>query len=163
MSVTWKDFIFSLIYGPLIIIQFILMFLYYNHLGIYPLLYIGWIIWGFSIVFGFLPMYTLKKKGGVQKGKSYVHTTKLVDTGIYSIVRHPQHLSGLLLIVSLALLSQHWLSIIAGTIAFLTLYIDILRADTGCIKKFGEDYKYYMKRVPRFNFILGIFRKLRKA
>jgi len=28
--------------------------------------------------------------------------------------------------------------------------------------KFGDDYKRYMQRVPRMNFILGIIRLLRK-
>jgi len=42
-----------------------------------------------GIIFGVLPVFEFRKKGGVKKGKSYIHTTKLVDTGIYSIVRHP--------------------------------------------------------------------------
>jgi len=33
--------------------------------------------------------------------------------------------------------------------------------DQRLLKKFGDDYKAYMKRVPRMNFMLGIIRLLR--
>jgi len=161
-KITPKEIILSCIYGPLIVLQLVLFFFfYYNYLGIDILAYIGWILWILSIVFGILPIYTFRKKGGVPKGESYMKTTKLVDTGVYSIVRHPQYLAGLLLMIALILLTQHWLSIIAGTIAFVAFYIDTLRVDTDCIEKFGEDYKRYMKRVPKLNFLLGIYRRIK--
>ena len=159
-SSAWKDYIPSSIYTVLIIFQLILFFFfYYNHLGLDFLVYIGWFIWILSIIFGFLPMYTFRKKGGVAKGKSYTQTTKLVDTGIYSIVRHPQYLAGILLNIALILLTQHWLSLIAGVIAVIIMYFDTLKADARLNKKFGEDYKKYMDRVPGLNFVLGIIKK----
>ncbi len=162
-NVTWKDYILSSIYTVLIIFQLILFFFfYYNHLGLDVLAYIGWFIWILSIIFGFVPMYTFRKKGGVAKGKTYIHTTKLVDTGIYSIVRHPQYLAGILLNIALILLTQHWLSLIAGVIAVPIMYYDTLKADSGLIEKFGEDYKKYMERVPRLNFMLGIVKRARR-
>ena len=157
---SWKDAIPSSIYTILIIFQIILFFFfYYNYYGLDFLTYIGWFIWVLSIIFGFLPMSTFRKKGGVKKGKSYIHTTILVDTGIYSIVRHPQYFAGILLNLALILLTQHWLSVIAGIIAIIIMYFDTLKADSRLIEKFGEDYKKYMDRVPRFNFILGIIKR----
>jgi len=41
-------------------------------------------------------------------------------------------------------------------------YIDLIRADKDAIEKFGDDYKTYMKKVPRMNFLLGILRLLRR-
>jgi len=162
-KVTWKDYILSSIYTVLIIFQLILFFFfYYNHLGLDLLVYIGWFIWILTIIFGFLPMYTFRKKGGVEKGKTYIHTTKLVDTGIYSIVRHPQYLAGILLNIALILLTQHWLSLIAGVIAVIIMYYDTLKADSGLIWKFGEDYKKYMELVPGLNFVLGIIKRIRR-
>ena len=160
MEFSWKDFIPSSIYTILLIIQIILFFFfYYNYYGLDLLAYFGWFIWILSIIFGFVPMYTFRKKGGVSKGKSYIHTTKLVDTGIYSIVRHPQYLAGILLNIALLLLTQHWLSVIAGIIAVIIMYFDTLKADARLIEKFGEDYKNYMESVPRLNFIWGIIKK----
>ena len=160
-SLSRNEIILGCIYSPLIILQFILFFFfYYNHYGLDLLTYLGWFIWALSIIFGFLPIYTFHKLGGVSKGKSYVNTTKLVDTGVYSIVRHPQYLAGLLLITALALLSQHWLSVTAGIFAFIALYLDTSNADPKLIQKFGNDYRKYMERVPRLNFIQGIIKKL---
>ena len=161
-NITWKDLILSCIYSPLIVLQLVLFFFfYYNHLGIDILAYIGWIVWALSAIFGILPIYTFRSKGGIPKGQSYMKTTKLVDTGVYSIVRHPQYLAGFLLIIALILVTQHWLSIMAGAIALVTFYIDTLGVDADCIEKFGEDYKRYMKRVPKLNFLLGIYRRIK--
>jgi len=41
-------------------------------------------------------------------------------------------------------------------------YIDLIRADRDAIEKFGDDYKAYMKKVPRMNFLIGILRSLRR-
>ena len=160
-NVDWKDIVLACIYTPLMILQFILFFFfYYNHMGLDFLAYIGWFLWALSIIFGIVPMIEFRRKGGVAKGESYMRTTRLVDTGLYSIVRHPQYLAGLLLIIALMLLSQHWLSVLAGAVAFVAFYLDTLRADSPMIEKFGDEYREYMRRVPRLNFVLGIARRL---
>jgi protein-S-isoprenylcysteine O-methyltransferase Ste14 len=103
-----------------------------------------------------------RKKGGVSKGKSYIQTTVLVDSGIYAVVRHPQYLSFILLSLALLLLAQHWLITWFGIVAMALVYIGILPdADQDGIKRFGDDYKRYMQRVPRLNFVTGIIRLIR--
>jgi protein-S-isoprenylcysteine O-methyltransferase Ste14 len=37
-------------------------------------------------------------------------------------------------------------------------YVDLLKADQRLIVKFGDAYRRYMERVPRVNFVSGIFR-----
>jgi len=34
----------------------------------------------------------------------------------------------------------------------------VLREEQMSIQKFGDDYKRYMEKVPRMNFIAGVFR-----
>jgi protein-S-isoprenylcysteine O-methyltransferase Ste14 len=116
-----------------------------------------------GIVFGALPVFEFRRKGGVQKGQSYIHTTKLVDTGIYSIVRHPQYVTFILWALSGMLLFQHWIAILLGVPVIPLTYIDLIRADKACIERFGDNYKAYMKKVPRANFLLGIIRRFRKS
>ena len=123
----------------------------YVGIGLY--VFSGW-------VFGMLPIYEFRKKGGVKKGKSYVYTSKIVDTGIYSIVRHPQFTTWMLWAIAGMLLFQHWIVILLGIPIIPLTYIDLLRADKRLIKKFGDDYKEYMEKVPRSNFLLGIVRIL---
>ena len=124
----YKTYILCCIWSPFLIIQFILVFLFglYNEAGLSILLYLGWLIWAVSVIFGFLPIIVLKKMGGVEKGKSFVHTQKLVTSNIYSIVRHPQYTAGILLSLALILISQNWLIIIIGLFVIPLLYIDIM-------------------------------------
>ena len=123
-------------------------------------MYVGWVIWAISVIFGFLPIFIFKRKGDVAKGKSYVHTKTLVVTGIYSIVRHPQYTAGILFSLALILMAQNWLVLSLGVILIPLLYVDIAMADKHEVEKFGDDYKRYIERVPRTNFILGIIRLL---
>lgn len=55
--------------------------------------YAGFVLWALAAVFGWVPVYQFKKHGGVAEGDSYVETTRLVDTGLYAIVRHPQYVA----------------------------------------------------------------------
>jgi len=116
-----------------------------------------------GLVFGWLPVIEFRKKGGVKKGKSYIHTTQLVDTGIYSIVRHPQYVTFILWAIAGILLFQHWIIILLGIPIVPLTYVDLIRADNNAIEKLGDDYKAYMKRVPRANFLLGIIRRIGKS
>jgi protein-S-isoprenylcysteine O-methyltransferase Ste14 len=140
----------------LIVVQYILTFFVYKMPGIKSLQWVGWGIWVISMIFGFGPIFIFRKKGGVTKGKSYVETTRLVDTSLYAIVRHPQYIAGILFNLSLMLLAQHWLVILLGVISAVLIYLDIQAADQDGIKKFGEEYRQYMRRVPQVNFLYGI-------
>ena len=147
------------------IAQIILVFVLgkFNEAGINLLMYAGWVVWALSVVFGWMPILILKRKGGVKKGKSYVNTTVLVNSGFYSIVRHPQYTAGILFSLALILISQNWLIAAIGFVVIVLLYIDILKADKYEIEKFGDEYKRYMKKVPGTNFILGIIKLLRRG
>jgi protein-S-isoprenylcysteine O-methyltransferase Ste14 len=116
-----------------------------------------------GMILGLLPVFEFRKKGGVQKGQSYIHTTKLVDTGIYSVVRHPQYVTYIMWAFSGMLLFQHWIVILLGVPVIPLTYIDLIKADKACTERFGDDYKAYMKKVPRANFLLGIIRRFRKS
>jgi protein-S-isoprenylcysteine O-methyltransferase Ste14 len=161
--VSWIDVIpitfTSLLFISQIIVGFYLLsdvsqieIVAYVGVGLY--VFSGW-------VFGMIPVVEFRKKGGVKKGKSYIQTTKLVDTGIYSIVRHPQFVTFILWAIAGMLLFQHWIVILLGIPIIPLTYIDLLRADKRLIEKFGDDYKQYIQRVPRANFLLGIIRLLR--
>jgi protein-S-isoprenylcysteine O-methyltransferase Ste14 len=128
------------------------------------LAYFGVGLYVFSgIFFGILPIFEFRKKGGVRNGQSYIHTTKLVDTGIYSIVRHPQYVTFMLWAIAGMLLFQHWVIVLLGIPIFPLTYADLFKADRDAIEKFGDDYEAYMKKVPRANFLLGIIRRFRKS
>ena len=163
-SYTCIDVIPSTITSILFISQIIVgIYLLSDVRQIEILAYIGVGLYVFSgWIFGMLPVVEFRKKGGVKKGKSYIQTTKLVDTGIYSIVRHPQFVTFILWAIAGMLLFQHWIVILLGIPIIPLTYIDLLRADKRLIEKFGDEYKQYMQKVPRANFILGCIRHLRR-
>ncbi|MBN2619520.1 DUF1295 domain-containing protein [candidate division WOR-3 bacterium] len=157
-----NPYVLACIWAVLLVTKLVLVFAF-GFIGttrINVLLYTGYGIWMISVILGWWPMLALKRKGGVAKGKSYVHTTTLVTTGLYSIIRHPQYTAGIYFSLAIVLVSQHWLIILLGIIAIVLLYIDIVKTDQEEIKKFGEEYQQYMKKVPRTNFVLGIIRRL---
>jgi len=138
-----------------------LSFFLHNQAGLPVLKHVGWIALTVSAVFGWLPIFAFRKKGGVSKGRSYIQTTVLVDSGIYAVVRHPQYLAGILLSLALILITQHWFIATIGVVAIVLNYFIALKADQELIEKFGDDYRRYMEKVPRMNFLVGLIRLLR--
>jgi protein-S-isoprenylcysteine O-methyltransferase Ste14 len=162
-SFSWIDFVPVTLASVLFISQIIVgIYLLSDVSQIEILAYLGVALYVFSgLVFGCLPVVEFRRKGGVRRGKSYIHTTQLVDTGIYSIVRHPQYVTFMMWAIAGMLLFQHWIVILLGIPIIPLTYIDLIRADKDAVEKFGEHYKAYLKRVPRANFLLGIIRRLR--
>jgi protein-S-isoprenylcysteine O-methyltransferase Ste14 len=159
-----KDYVLSLVWAPFLTAQIVLVFAFglVSKTRFDALVYAGYAVWLVSAFLGWWPILYLKNRGGVSKGKSYVHTTALVTSGIYSIIRHPQYTAGILFSLALVLVSQHLIIAALGMVVSIVLYIDIIRADEHEIRKFGEEYVKYMKKVPRTNLVLGIIRRLRR-
>lgn len=142
--------------------QIVMSFVLYDREGDPWLRNAGWGILTVSGIFGWLPIYAFRTKGGVSKGRGYVHTTVLVDSGIYGIVRHPQYLAGVLMSLALAMIAQHWIVTALGGIAAVVYYTSAVSEEKSCVEKFGESYQRYMESVPRMNFVVGLLRWLRR-
>jgi protein-S-isoprenylcysteine O-methyltransferase Ste14 len=164
MMQDWKSpvrglhpYLLAWIWSALVPLQIGLAFLVLGESRIPGLRIAGWAIWALGTLFGIWPIFTLRAKGRVPKGKSYMETTALVDTGIYAIVRHPQGgTAGMLFSLALALIGQQWLLVILAVVGAVLIYVDTFKADEACIEKFGQEYVRYMQRVPRVNFVAGI-------
>jgi protein-S-isoprenylcysteine O-methyltransferase Ste14 len=140
----------------------IMVFAFYNYYNLDFLVYAGWILLVFSVIVILLAGGEFRKKGEAPERESIVHTTVLVDSGVYAVVRHPQYLGFILFVLALVLMSQHWLSMTSGVLGSALSYKDILREEQMSVEKFGDDYRRYMERVPRMNFFIGIRRLLRR-
>ncbi|MBN1261241.1 MAG: isoprenylcysteine carboxylmethyltransferase family protein, partial [Anaerolineae bacterium] len=140
--------------------QIVAAIVFYNCLGLAWLANLGWGVMMISAVFGWLPIFTFRRQGGVAAGKGYIHTTRLVDSGIYGIVRHPQYLAGMLLSVALALIAPHWIVAVLGAAAIATYVWSAFAEDRDNLAKFGDAYRVYMNRVPRLNAAVGLARWL---
>jgi protein-S-isoprenylcysteine O-methyltransferase Ste14 len=159
---SWKRDPLFWAYTVLLFLPIVFAFLFYNHHGLDICVYLGWILMAAGVVIVFLAGGQFRERGGAPEGESTVNTTVLVDTGIYSIVRHPQYLGFMLIVLALVLLSQHWLSVVSAVTGSVLFYRDTLREERMSVKKFGEGYERYMQRVPRINPVRGILRLLRR-
>jgi protein-S-isoprenylcysteine O-methyltransferase Ste14 len=124
---------------------------------------IGCIFWALGMVLVMAPIIQFPRRGGVPGGKSFVHTTRLVDTGIYAAVRHPQYLGGILaLFLTTLLWYPHWLFAVMGIPGAILCYWSAKEEEKNLIERFGNEYLAYMERVPRMNLIVGIISLLRQ-
>ena len=124
-----------------------------------PLFILGWIFWATGMVLVLAPIIMFPLRGGVPKGKSFVHTSKLVDTGIYAVVRHPQYLGGILSIfIATLLFYPHWLFAILSIPGTAILYWSTEEEEKRLVQRFGDAYQAYRQKVPRMNILLGIYR-----
>jgi protein-S-isoprenylcysteine O-methyltransferase Ste14 len=123
----------------------------------------GWVVWAFGMVLVMAPIVMFPRRGGVTKGKSFVNTTHLVDTGIYAVVRHPQYTGGVYaLFLTTFLWYPHWIFGVLGAIGTAVVYMGCREEDHRLIEKFGDAYVDYTKRVPRMNVFLGLYRWLKR-
>jgi protein-S-isoprenylcysteine O-methyltransferase Ste14 len=158
-----NPWLLSSIAGAITVLQIGLCVFRANPDGLVLVRYFGYVLWAVAVVFAIVPIFTLRRKGGVAKGESYMKTTSLVTTGVYSLVRHPQGgLAWLLMNLSAILIGQTWTIAALGLISMPLVYLDTLKTDRSCIEKFGQDYERYMETVPRVNVLLGTVRLLRR-
>ena len=157
-----RGMVLSAIGGAMLVAQFVLLFFIARNC-VLLLRYVGYALWAGGCVLAWLPVFYLSRKAGVPKGKSYVHTTKLVTTGIYSIVRHPQYASFFWLAFGLALIGQHWVFFLLGVVGSAVYGPGLIGEDEANIEKFGDDYRRYMEQVPGYNILLGLIRRLSRG
>jgi len=138
------------LYGMLIISTII----HYNSADLAKLVYAGWIILAFGIVFLLWSSKTREK--GQAEGIG------LVERGMYAFVRHPEFLGHILIIFALVIISQHWINFIVGAILIVLLCLAMIEEEKRNMEKFGNAYMDYMKRVPRINLIAGIIRQINR-
>ena len=123
---------------------------------------VGWLLVGAGIVLIFLPMFVLHRKGHPEEGKDWTHTSTLVDTGIYAVVRHPLYLGWSLMYPALVLASQHWLTVAIALPGLVCVALISKQEDQLLIAKFGNAYERYMRDVPALNLPAGIIRRLQR-
>jgi protein-S-isoprenylcysteine O-methyltransferase Ste14 len=81
---------------------------------------------------------------GIRKDSS------LVTSGPYGAVRHPIYSGAFFLLAALALLSANWFILLPTLALLILLYTQIGEEEAILIGRFGDEYREYMKRTPRF-------------
>jgi len=80
---------------------------------------------------------------------SEIHRTETIVTiGVYSIVRHPQYLGGLLAHLGISFLLSAWYSLLLTPIMIVLIYLISRKEEEELIKEFGKEYEDYKRKVP---------------
>jgi protein-S-isoprenylcysteine O-methyltransferase Ste14 len=116
-----------------------------------------------AAVFIFTPFVLLRRYGQAEDSKTYMQTRAVVDRGLYAITRHPQYLGYMLLAWGFALLSQHWVAVLLAAAAATFFYLQAVKEEIYYLAQLGEPYEQYLRRVPRFNLVLGVARLLQRS
>jgi protein-S-isoprenylcysteine O-methyltransferase Ste14 len=75
---------------------------------------------------------------------------RLIDSGVYSRVRHPMYAAFWLLALSQAVLIPNWIAGLSGIVGFGTLFFArIGREEALMVETFGDRYRDYMRRTAR--------------
>ena len=100
------------------------------------------------------------KRGGLHMAGE---TLIFYREGLFRVMRHPAGTGGVIWVILLpiilsSIVSFTYLSIGAITINIIRMPWGFRAEEKLSIAKWGDEYRQYMKEVPRFNFILGLWR-----
>ena len=107
---------------------------------------------------------THKARGGINRADE---TIIFHREGLYKFIRHPQNLGGgTWFIFFPVILSQYThftiLTVFAIALMIVSLYIAAYLGEKENIEKWGDEYRQYLREVPRFNILLGVWRHIRR-
>ena len=108
-----------------------------------------------SSLFLFVPLSSLgafllcNSVSGLSRKVSEAHRPeKVVTTGIYAVVRHPQYLGFLLVHAGFSFLLSAWFALLSTPVLFLMLFLMARKEETELVQEFGQDYAAYRRKVP---------------
>lgn len=105
---------------------------------------------GVSIFF-LAPAFWLGLKGVSDLGLKVTEThrpVKVVRTGVYEIVRHPQHLGGILGHFGVSILLGSRDALLVSPIVLVVIYLISWKEERELVKEFGREYLRYQREVP---------------
>jgi protein-S-isoprenylcysteine O-methyltransferase Ste14 len=75
---------------------------------------------------------------------------KPITTGIYSISRHPMDFGNLVAIIGTGIACASWVLPLLGIIIITLNNMSAIHEERFCLEKFGDAYREYMERTPRW-------------
>lgn len=123
----------------------------WRRLGLLWLQIAGFVLYLPSAYFVIFSVIDLKHRGK-SKG-DFTQTTAIIKEGIYGQIRQPMTFGLALWSVAFIMVFQSMITAILCIISFFCFFIAARTESKYNIRKFGDDYKHYMKKVPMWNFL----------
>ena len=133
-------FMFIRLFGQLAMVAYILMMVFTPMRIDNPVFLVGATVYFIGFVLEMSALYYFRKTPVGQP----------VVNGPYRASRNPQWLGLFLVLLGSAIATRIWLYIGMVVIVGFIYHIQILDEEAACIKKYGESYREYMKRIPRY-------------
>ena len=73
-----------------------------------------------------------------------------VERGLYRISRHPQQFMLLVAGVGISIAIGSWLALLMLLLGLVFTHRKILAEEGSCLRQYGDSYRAYMERVPRY-------------
>lgn len=73
-----------------------------------------------------------------------------VTKGVYKISRHPQIVTQIIFLLGICVAIGSWVALFTLLMSKLLQHFAILAEEENCVKQYGESYRDFMKRVPRY-------------
>ena len=73
-----------------------------------------------------------------------------VTTGLYRYSRHPIYFTILVQLIGLGIASASWVFLLITIIFIITMNTSVTPEERGCLEKYGDAYREYMNRTPRW-------------
>jgi protein-S-isoprenylcysteine O-methyltransferase Ste14 len=103
-------------------------------------LYSGLLIFTFGMVFTIVAVlnFATSPKG------------KVITKGLYGVSRNPVYLGMLLMQIGLGLAGSSWLYLLLTVVLMILLNAILSSEERYCLYRYGDDYREYMRRTPRW-------------
>ena len=75
---------------------------------------------------------------------------KPITTGIYRFSRHPMDFGNIVAIVGTGIACASWVFLLLGIVGITLMNMSAVTEERFCLKKFGNAYREYMERTPRW-------------
>ena len=111
--------------------------------------YTGFVIYLVCMIFGVLAEHNF----------ATTPSDKPVTKGVYRISRHPMYFFGFLIYGGIGIASASWLYLLLAAAYIVLNNISVRVEERVCLKKYGDAYREYMNRTPRW---IGIPRSRKK-
>ncbi|MHA1491355.1 MAG: methyltransferase family protein [Promethearchaeota archaeon] len=118
---------------------------------VYFLQIIGQLVMNFALFIYIYQFIVMLKRGRGEK--DWEDTTVLIKSGFFKIMRHPMFFACIMCNIATYFSKITWLSLFLPPISIFLCVLSSSWDEKLNLKKFGEEYENYMKKVKRF----GIF------